>query len=172
METFTYFSYGSNMLAKRLKKRCSSARFIGAAYIKGQTLAFSKKSEDCSGKTTVVQTDDNDAVLYGILYEINVKELDTLDNYEGPGYNKNREFVVQRMDSGEKITTTTYIASSSATNPDLLPYDWYKDLVVAGARQGNLPEFYISWLENFPSKSDLDKTRKSHIEARKILEQI
>ena len=73
MTKFTYFAYGSNMLLERLRKRCKSARFLGVAVVHGYKLVFSKKSKkDGSGKATIAKTANDDAAVYGALFEINL----------------------------------------------------------------------------------------------------
>jgi gamma-glutamylcyclotransferase len=39
------------------------------------------------------------------------------------------------------------------------PYDWYKALVIAGAREHGLPADYIAALAAAPAKPDPDKIR-------------
>jgi hypothetical protein len=44
-------------------------------------------------------------------------------------------------------------------NDSLKPYHWYKDFVVSGARENNLPRDYIKLLEREESIDDSDKSR-------------
>ena len=169
MKTCLYFCYGSNMLAIRLQKRCKSATFFGGAYAEGQALTFSKKSLDGSGKATILRAECSESIVYGTLYEIAESELSDLDRFEGKDYDREEQFIVCQMISGEEVTSTTYIAKRKILDPILKPFDWYKKLVIAGAREGNLPKSYIDWLEEFPSIPDPFIDRKSRIEAMSIL---
>lgn len=160
MARFLYFAYGSNMLTERLiaAKRCPSARPLAAAYVDGYALEFSKKSsKDGSGKATLIPYDDRRQ--YGVLFEIDDRELDQLDHEEGvgKGYDRHDRFAVIRADTGETVPAKTYLATKP--RPDLRPFDWYLALIVAGARQHGLPQDQIERLRSSPYHIDLRDDR-------------
>ncbi len=172
MATFTYFAYGSNMLLERLQKRCKTANFLGVAVTHGYTLAFSKKSKiDGSGKATIARTANDDTALYGALFEIDLSERLSLDKFEGSDYDSEDEFVVRRVDNGEELTVTTYIARHEAMEKNLMPYDWYKQLIVAGAWQGKLPDSYFACLKTIESIPDPCPERTKRKEALTVLKE-
>lgn len=146
MGTFLYFAYGSNMLTERLTaiQRCPSAMPRGIAVARGYSLAFTKPSRDLSGKATLTETDG--CHQYGVLFEIDDRELSDLDREEGRGngYERDDLFPVVLPD-GSKINVSTYIASECKSG--LNPYDWYLALIVAGAKQHNLPVEQIEALQ-------------------------
>jgi gamma-glutamylcyclotransferase len=80
-----YFAYGSNMLTQRLQARCSSARPLGVATLSGFSLDFSKRGQDGSGKATLVASTSPTCEVYGVVFELAVRELPTLDLIEGLG---------------------------------------------------------------------------------------
>ncbi len=172
MNKFFYFAYGSNMLGERLKARCPSAVFVGPAYVCGYELQFSKRSIDCSGKATIVESKDSFQKLYGAIFQIDESEIGKLDKAEGSGYERRDDFVVVKLDDGREIRVTTYIAKPKETDASLVPFDWYKNLVIAGAHQSGLPESYISKLERYDSVSDPVATRKSFVEAQSLLDRL
>ncbi|MFZ1991952.1 MAG: gamma-glutamylcyclotransferase family protein, partial [Alphaproteobacteria bacterium] len=133
-ETFDYFAYGSNMLPERLQARCPSAELLGRAYVKGHKVSFAKRSIDGSGKATIEIATDPNSTVHGVLFRIGIDELGSLDTAEGAGngYNRCDKYSVIDAD-GAVVEAVTYIADSSAIDPNLAPYDWYRDLVVAGA---------------------------------------
>ncbi len=170
MATFTYFAYGSNMLMERLRKRCKTARFLGVAVVHGYTLAFSKKSKkDGSGKATIVKTNNDDTVLYGVIFEIELDERPCLNRAEGSEYDRNDGFVVTRVDTNEKLAVTTYVAKQNAIEKNLVPYDWYKLLIVAGAWQGKVPDFYLARLKAIESIPDPCPERSARKEALAVV---
>ncbi len=171
MATFTYFAYGSNMLMEHLQKRCKTASFLGVAVAHGYTLAFSKKSKDGSGKATIARTANDDTALYGALYEIDLKDRAQLDRHEGFGYYRTDEFVVRRADNNEKLTVTTYVANHSAIDNNMMPYHWYKKLILAGARQRKLPDSFIANLETRRSVHDPCPERTTRKEALAVLKE-
>ncbi len=171
MATFTYFAYGSNLLSKRLQKRCKTASFLGVAVARGYTLNFSKKSDDGSGKATIARTANDDTALYGALFEIDLNERPSLDRSEGADYDRKDEFVVRRVDNDEELVVTTYIARNVAMVENLKPYDWYKQLIVAGAWQANFPDSYLARLKAIESIPDPCPERTKHNEALAVLKE-
>ena len=156
LPTFFYFAYGSNLLSRRLRERTPSARTIGPAVLRGHELRWHKAATDGSGKCDAVPVDDADACVHGVVYEIILKEKPRLDAAEtlGTGYAE-KEIPVEMKDG--RLNAWTYYAIR--TDPSAVPYDWYKALVVSGAREQALPPGYVALLENVPAKIDPDPKR-------------
>lgn len=169
MELIRYFAYGSNMLEQRLQKRCKSARVSGVASVTGYRLAFCKKSKDGSGKATLVA--DPAGQVFGAVFYIAAKDAAELDRIEGRGngYERIEELTVLSYPDGKPITVTAYIADDDFRDSALQPYDWYLDLVVAGAEQHQLPTDYIQRLRVRPSLADPLLDRKQRHEALELL---
>jgi gamma-glutamylcyclotransferase len=76
-----YFAYGSNMLTRRLtaRSRAPSAVARGVAAVSGFAVRFHKVGADGSGKCTLVETEEESAVAYGVLYELEDSDGDKLD---------------------------------------------------------------------------------------------
>ncbi|HVS66185.1 MAG TPA: gamma-glutamylcyclotransferase family protein [Thermoanaerobaculia bacterium] len=154
-----YFAYGSNMLSWRLRhpRRCESARKVAVGRLDGFALRFHKLGSDGSGKCDVAAmmeepTADGPAValppaepcVHGVVYEVGREELLQLDAVEGHGYER-REVAVRI--EGEARTevflpAVLYAARASAIDSGARPYTWYRDLVVAGAREHALDGAY------------------------------
>lgn len=149
MSSIIYFAYGSNMKTERLRARVSSAKSIGIAKLPDMRLVFNKQSKDGSGKANLIASPVD--MVWGVLFEIEVRELGSLDKAEG-GYARTTVEVIS--ESGESMTAHTYISSS--TTASAIPYEWYKNLVVAGAREHRLPESYIAAIESIPTKPSDD----------------
>ncbi|MGH6871263.1 MAG: gamma-glutamylcyclotransferase family protein [Rhizomicrobium sp.] len=165
MEIFTYFAYGSNMLTAWLKARCPGAEAFGIAQAHDYRLAFVKESKaDGSGKATLLRVPGS--VVHGALFRIPMNERPKLDRAEGQDYQRDDNFVVAVTD----MKVTTYLAVSSAINNSLKPYDWYRDLVRAGAKQHGLPTEYQNQLATVAADLDPDATRKSRQKAISYLE--
>lgn len=159
------------MLTQRLKKRCKSARVIGPAWVVGYTLAFTKKSEDGSGKATLVKSADHGARVLGVLFELDERGKRALDRDEGPGY----ACVDVEVLSGKNARSTsaiTYIAHLDRIDGTRLPFDWYLDLVVRGAEQHGLPDEYVGALAATPYKADPDLTRLKRLKALDLLRKL
>ena len=153
MTEFLYFAYGSNILRERLRasNRCPSAEFVGLAIARGWSLSFHKKSKDGSGKAMLTRCDD--AQSYGVLYKIKGdNERAQLDEAEGTGYIRHDNFAVECAESKEERICSVYmikenpikILDNSTVDKVMIPFCWYKALVICGARQNKIPDEYIS----------------------------
>lgn len=144
-----YFAYGSNMSSDHLRSRIASTEIIGPAFVKDWRMVFNKRSKDGSGKANLVESPGD--ITWGVLYEINSSDKNRLDEIEG-GYES--VYIQAQQPDGNIIEALTYV-SKKLTN-DTRPYSWYKELVLSGAREHNLPQDYIAYLEGFPVKPGND----------------
>lgn len=156
MNTRIIFAYGSNMNEEWLRSRAPSAEVIGRARLPNKRMVCNKKGKDGSGKANLVDSPKD--VVWGVLYEIDSAELERLDKAEG-GYQRTTLQIL--TEQGNTIEAEVYI-STKLTN-DATPYNWYKDLILKGAREHQLPEDYLEYLEQFPSKDDPRKGRRNFI---------
>jgi gamma-glutamylcyclotransferase len=153
-----YFAYGSNMLSRRLQHptRAPSARAIAVGFITGHKLTFDKRSIDCSGKCDAEATGAPDDHVYGVLYQMEETEKSKLDSVESLGYGYDEKYVHVILDTNT-VEAVMYYATEKDTS--LYPYHWYKEYVVAGAREHGLPADYLSLLEKVKSVKDPDPCR-------------
>ena len=151
-----YFAYGSNMLTARLRERVASARPLGVARLRGHVLVWNKRGRDGSGKCSVIASGRDEDLVWGVLFELEDREKSALDRVEGLGCGYD-EGTVEVMCNGVTVQALTYLATD--TDDSLRPYDWYKELVVAGAREHRLTHEYIALLESAESIPDSDRER-------------
>ena len=166
MSTFLYFAYGSNMSERRLKKRVPSAKVIGTGVLHNHCLTFHKLSKDkygnVSGKCTI-ECSESDKV-YGVLFKIKKSEEWKLDKKEGfPKHYAKLCVQIEMCDSkcGKKELAQTYIAEPNYICRTVKPYTWYKKHVLVGAKEANLPPYYIDCLEKVPACKDHCKKREA-----------
>ena len=157
-----YFAYGSNLLTRRLTdpSRAASAIALGIVWARGFVVRFHKIGTDGSGKCTLIATGDDADVVYGVLYEFADSDLAGLDQEEGVhlgGYT--RCSIRLRFTNGDTIEAMTYLASDRHIDAACIPFDWYRDLVVAGAIEHGLPRPYIRELAGTPAMPDPDGAR-------------
>jgi len=156
-----YFAYGSNMCSRRLQDptRVPSASPIATGYITGYRLTFDKVSKDGSGKCDAEYTGDDRDTVWGVVYSIDPAEKGKLDRAERLGYGYD-EKPVSVIVGTERIPAAMYFATDK--NPSLRPYDWYKEFVLFGAREHDLPDEYIvQMIESVPAVEDHDKERSA-----------
>jgi len=136
-----YFAYGSNMSTARLTARVPSAKVIGTCTLAQHDLRFHKASHDGSGKCDAHYTGEGSDKIYGVLFAINPAEKPDLDWVEGVGKGYDIKDVVITDGSGQTFTAFTYVATD--IDATLLPYYWYRNHVLIGAKEANLPSSYI-----------------------------
>lgn len=143
------------MLRSRISKRCPSAKPLGRAELHRYELKWHKASKDGSSKCDVVEG-GFEKIVYGVLYSIDSSQLNDLDRAEGRGYGYERKEV--EVLHGES-TSKAWVYYATSINPKLKPFDWYKAFVVAGAKEHNLPQAYISQLEAVEAVVDSNRAR-------------
>jgi len=136
-----YFAYGSNLWQPRISCRVGAVRAVGVAQLDGHALAWHKRSKDGSGKCDIVE--DASSVVLGVIYELSDQKMTLLDEAEGVDNGYRRITVAVRV-HGASMSATTYRADRGHVDPGAVPYDWYKEVVVAGARAHGLPEDYVA----------------------------
>ncbi|VVE15853.1 gamma-glutamylcyclotransferase family protein [Pandoraea soli] len=154
VNTFLYFSYGSNMLSSRLRARCPSAEPVGVAELPDHELRWHKRSKDNSGKCDVVACPGK--LIIGVLYRIKDSDKTALDRAEGLGHGY-EEIEAHVLHDGINVIAKAYQAT--ATDESLTPYGWYKALVIAGAQEHGLPKDYVEQLKLVVSTDDPNRTR-------------
>ena len=165
-----YFAYGSNMLTRRLcdPSRAPSASARGVARAPGYVVRFHKIGQDGSGKCTLVATAAESAA-YGVLFDVAIADIDKLDRAEGVhtgGYR--RRSVQVHLAAGGTTEALTYVAGEGRLDVTLQPFDWYRDLCVAGAIEHGLPANHVEALGTTPATPDPDAARAAA--ARRLLD--
>ncbi|GHC21260.1 gamma-glutamylcyclotransferase family protein [Aidingimonas halophila] len=150
------FSYGSNMSLIRLRDRVPSARFVAVATLPAHGLRFHKVSKDGSGKCDAEETGNREDRVIGVVYDIADDERQALDRKEGLGSGYDAKEIEVTTDQGS-LTALMYFATY--VDPALKPYVWYKEHVLIGARENELPSEYIARIEAVEAVDDPDTMR-------------
>jgi gamma-glutamylcyclotransferase len=150
------YAYGSNMLTARMMQRAPSARVLGPAFLERFVLRWNKRSKDGSGKCSIEETGRREDFVWGVVYEMTADHKKDLDRIEGLGRGYG-ERLVNVLLRGNVVRVCAYYATSVGIG--LQPYDFYRDLVVAGAREHALPEDYIHGLEAVSVVTDPNRAR-------------
>jgi len=152
-----YLAYGSNLHPHRLRARVPSARVVNTVELTGWQLRFHKRSIDDSAKCNLVYTANVNDRAWGAVYEIAFCEKPALDQAEGLGIGYS-EASIAINGIGEVFF---YTASTEWIDENLLPYCWYHNFVVDGARYHRFPHTYIERLQRQPFIIDEDLQRRS-----------
>ena len=138
-------------------KGFSSAQVVEVASLQGHSLKFRKPSKDGSAKCDIAKTLRADDIVWGVVFEIAECEKSNLDRAEGLGYGyEMKEITVTGID-GNMINVITYYATKF--DEKLTPYTWYKEHVLRGAKENNLPSKYVETIEQVEAILDSDHER-------------
>lgn len=149
------------MLLQKLKMNVPSANKVTNAFITGYRLSFNKVSrKDGSAKANIWHTGNEIDIVWGVVFDIEDGEKEALDREEGLGRGYKQMPVSVKTFEGNSMSASAYIADERAISNDLLPFDWYKEMVITGAKRNELPEDYISGLEKFKFRVDEDEVRR------------
>lgn len=164
-----YFSYGSNLHPVRLMQRVPSAELIGATEHPNHKLTFHKKSSDDSSKCNMFHSGDESDLVYGAIYRLKSEHKNVLDRFEGKGYGYIDNQIILKH-NGNQYRCFTYLAQQSHIVDNLKPYNWYKTLVILGAKYLEFPGSYISSIEEVESMEDPNLKRRN--EQEELIESI
>lgn len=150
MDKYFMFAYGSNLNLLDFEKFCiekklnnASLKKIANAQLKGYALSWTtfSKRRNC-GVLNIKQKED--ASVWGVVYEVDAKTLEIFDKKEGHPNHYKRIAVKVETESGATIETYTYKAHPTHITENFWPNDHYRDIVIEGAKQQQLPEKYIN----------------------------
>jgi gamma-glutamylcyclotransferase (GGCT)/AIG2-like uncharacterized protein YtfP len=148
-----YFAYGSNMDLSQMRERCPSAHFVCIAKLKDHRLAFTRKSEK-RGCGVADDIPEQGRDVWGVVYEIDQRDLRRLDKCEGfiPGRRREDNAYVSEerhvySDGNEDASLVALVYFAIQQNNPPHPNAEYKQLIVDGARYWHLPMPYIEELE-------------------------
>ncbi|MBI4694853.1 MAG: gamma-glutamylcyclotransferase [Gammaproteobacteria bacterium] len=150
-----YLAYGSNLHPGRLGARIAIEGFLGTTALPGWRLTFDKRGADGSAKCDLKHTGMAGDCAWGAVYALDPAAKATLDAIEGlgKGYGE-RELIVPELGA-----VALYVASGSALDPTLVPFDWYREIVVAGARHHGFPASYVASIAAVAACRDPDAER-------------
>lgn len=147
-----YAAYGSNLHPARLAERLPSARLLGTGQLQDWSLRFHKRSRDASGKCNIVP--GREGACFAI-FDISRDDKSVLDRIEGVGSG----YAAASLIIPPFGECATYIAEASHVDDALRPYDWYRQLVLAGANYHGFPDDYIARIERVQAVGDPDAER-------------
>jgi gamma-glutamylcyclotransferase len=154
-----YLAYGSNLHPLRMALRVPNSRLVKSVPLVGYRLTFHKRSTDGSSKCNLDFTDRPNDLAHGAIYEVPANEMHLLDSAEGLGCGYYKSHIEVAVD-GSASPAFIYLASQSHLVTNLEPYEWYKKIVLAGAKHLRFPGAYIQQIEAVISKPDPDNERR------------
>src|SRR5262249_37198851 len=131
-----HFAYGSNMSRALMRRRCPTARGLGPARLDGWRFIITR-----DGYASLVF--DPGARVHGVLWRLTPRDLAALNAYEQRAYLRR---IVPVLDGAARRPALVYLAPERGGGK---ARPGYQELVVASAREWELPETYVATLERF-----------------------
>ena len=155
-----YLAYGSNMAEARLRRRIPSAKRLCVIPLIGHRFSFDNVStKDGSGKCAALVTNLAEDRLLAVLYRIAADDKPILDGYEGVGVEYRDAFIPVTLPDGQPTEALIYYPTN--LSPGVRPYHWYKEHVVRGALENDLPDSYIAAIRAAVSMDDSQPEREA-----------
>ncbi|HSH27526.1 MAG TPA: gamma-glutamylcyclotransferase family protein [Wenzhouxiangella sp.] len=153
-----YLAYGSNLHPDRLEARVGRAQLLGVVRLPGWCLRFEKRGGDGSAKANLHAAPGAEQTAWAAAYSLRPEQVGRLDVFEGCG--SGYETLPMTISMGQKrIEAFTYLAPAQWISRDLLPFDWYVELIVHGARHHHFDASYIEHIVAHPDREDPDHRR-------------
>ncbi len=146
------------MALARLQERVPSATVIGTYMLGSHQLRFHKYGMDGSAKCDAYFTGRASDHLYGVVFDIQEAEKYRLDLAEGlgRGYDEKEVVVVDNYGNVQK----PFLYYATDVDDSLLPFSWYKEHVLTGARAAMLPACYIELIVKITVSKDSNIKRE------------
>jgi len=175
--SFLYFAFGSNLSSERIRVQNPSAQYVASAVLDGYQLDFKTYSTRWRGSpATITRTDEASDRVYGILWELDLQHLQTLDDQEGVAKQVYHRFMVPVKPCTVPLEEATQFQEHScygpheveaytyqltpqrltASAPTDMPSLAYKSVILKGAREHKLPQSYVEELTAIPDNGDGD----------------
>lgn len=137
-----YFAYGSNMKESRLRERKVQPSEHKIGYIDHYTFRYNKIGSDKTGKGNIVSY--KKSRVWGVFFRISIQDYRHLHETYEKGYDP---VDVEGTSGQESIQAKSFVALPEHVNDSMRPSSGYHEIVIAGAREKELPEEYIMTLE-------------------------
>ncbi len=136
------FTYGSNMASAEMAAVTPGAHFLGPARLEGHRLELRRRSVRWGGGAVDIVPTAGECV-WGALYEVD--DLEGLDAKEGTAVGAYRRRTVTVELRGERLSAQAYEVKEKE-HEEVPPTRDYAELVLAGARERDLPPAYVKEL--------------------------
>ena len=145
--TILYFAFGSNMDRAQMSSRVPGARPVGTCRLSGFQLGFTRRSQKGGGVADLIEAPEHE--VWGVLYEMTLTELESLDVHEGrhgESWAYDRVEVEVEVAVGGRVRAWRYFVVAPDLESKLLPRADYLRRIIDGAKQAGLPFEYIQRL--------------------------
>ncbi|XP_045495369.1 gamma-glutamylcyclotransferase-like [Colias croceus] len=153
--TFLYFAYGSNIWTFRIHMNNPTAEFVSIGRLDNYRLDFIKYSKFWGGPTATPVPTAN-AHIWGVIWRLHTDNKASLDKQEGVDkniyYSKYSNILTPYIGVLKCLVYEHLVIPLPRGDNDEIPIErwpsWtYKEVIVLGAEEHKLPEYYINDLK-------------------------
>ncbi|XP_014664835.1 PREDICTED: gamma-glutamylcyclotransferase-like [Priapulus caudatus] len=142
--TFLYFGYGSNLLKERLCLANPSAVMKGVGKLKDYKLGFNGSDNKKWKGATATICENPGSHVYGVVWQMDEKDKESLDRQESVP--KMYRPITVHVEVKDEILTCRSYQLTLPWKEGQLPSTVYKNVIIKGAIQSELPQEYIEQL--------------------------
>lgn len=146
-----HFAYGANMSRAVMRKHAPGTRALGVADLTGHRLVIT-----ADGYASVEPEPARS--VHGVLWRLTPRDRVKLDAWENADAGLYRAEILAVRSAGRRVPALVYIARPGGEGR---PKPGYIELVIAAAREWDLPEDYIRSLERYLPARPLGPLRRS-----------
>lgn len=148
-----YVAYGSNMNIEQMRFRCPNSKVIGNGKLVGWKLVFNMHLD-------VINTNNRKDIVPVVIWDINKKDWDRLDMYEGyPNYYV-KEFVNVKYDNGKNKKAVVYVMADNMKGIAPPMVNYFKTCE-QGYIDNNINLDYLYEALNYSIENTTDKNKYS-----------
>jgi gamma-glutamylcyclotransferase (GGCT)/AIG2-like uncharacterized protein YtfP len=136
-----YFTYGSNLDVEQMRRRCPESKVLVPGFLRGYRLDFRWYSTGWDGGVADVVL-DSEKVVWGVVYELTMRDLELLDSYEG--YPKIYTRFQVSVETSDGTFHDVWVYAVVNKKPFIPPTRQYLAIIKRGAEQFGFPEDYRS----------------------------
>lgn len=152
-QTRLYFAYGFNLNVEKMSQKCTKPCILGVARLADHKIGFYEHSVVWDGAVETLIPDTQSEV-WGVLYQLESYAWEQLDNAEDARLDGTGEYFhypIEVLDDQNNIRHASMYKKARLGEPKQ-PSTEYLDIIIQGAKEHQLPEDYITTLQNITSK--------------------
>ena len=135
-----YFAYGSNLDGAQMRRRCPSARLVGAAILDGYRLGFAGRSASWGGGVATVVR-DREGRVPGLVWVVSADDLERLDRCEGHPFGYRRKRLLVDIGEARRRRVHVYVKDDAE---QALPTEAYLGVIWRAYRRHGFDEHGLS----------------------------
>jgi len=162
-QTVLLFCFDIWMFSSYLEREVGLVERVGHGSINGYALKFRKTRDAGFAKAEAIITPDAAEIIWGAVYRLNLQQYNMLSRKFKKDFDL--EFLEAEVNINEGIIKMQRpFLPEHLPNYGDAPYNWYKELMLAGAESFNLPPDYLEKLRKISTIEDSTWRKKTFLD--------